>query len=139
MREQLKLLTSAFLRKKQDEMTKFSSETEGIKRDIAAEQEKHEHLTLQLHRTQGEIESAQKELERIRAHHEEMRAEYAQAQRVLNETERNLENANSVGGCLIDLLLLKEPKYSHYYHQIILELFRIFLRSKGTLISTQIY
>ncbi|VDK38481.1 unnamed protein product [Taenia asiatica] len=82
--------------KKQDEMTKVTSETEGIKRDITAEQEKHERLTLQLHRTQGDIENAKKELERLQASHEEMRKEYAQTQRILSETERNLENANSV-------------------------------------------
>lgn len=77
-------------------MTKVTSETEGIKRDITAEQEKHERLTLQLHRTQGDIASAKKELERLQASHEEMRKEYAQVQRILTETERNLENANSV-------------------------------------------
>ncbi|KAL5104888.1 Coiled-coil domain-containing protein 40 [Taenia crassiceps] len=82
--------------KKQDEMTKVTSETEGIKRDITAEQEKHERLTLQLHRTQGDIESAKKELERLQASHEEMRKEYAQTQRILSETERTLENANSI-------------------------------------------
>ncbi|KAM7536376.1 hypothetical protein Aperf_G00000087797 [Anoplocephala perfoliata] len=82
--------------KKQDEMTQVSAETEGLRRDISAEQEKHERLTLQLHRTQGDIEAAQKELDRLRRRHDEMRAEYAQTQRILSETERNLENANLI-------------------------------------------
>ncbi|VUZ42596.1 unnamed protein product, partial [Hymenolepis diminuta] len=77
-------------------MIQVSAETEGLKRDITKEQEKHERLTLQLHRTQGDIEAAQKELERLKTRHDEIRTEYAQTQRILEETKQNLENANVV-------------------------------------------
>ncbi|VDN97060.1 unnamed protein product [Rodentolepis nana] len=83
--------------KKQDELTLVNAETEGIKKDITKEQEKHERLTLQLHRTQGDIVASQRELERLKTRHDEIRAEYAQTQRIIEETERNLENANTVG------------------------------------------
>nr|CDS29578.1 coiled coil domain containing protein 40 [Hymenolepis microstoma] len=82
--------------KKQDELTLVNAETEGIKKDITKEQEKHERLTLQLHRTQGDIVASQKELERLKTRHDEIRTEYAQTQRIIEETERNLENANMV-------------------------------------------
>ncbi|VDD81990.1 unnamed protein product [Mesocestoides corti] len=82
--------------KKQEELTKVSSEIEGIKRDITLEQEAHERLTIQLHRTQGEIDALNKEHERLKTRHDELQKDYTQAQRIMDETDKNLDSANAV-------------------------------------------
>lgn len=89
-------MTRYFFSKKQEEMTIVSAETEGVKRNISSEQEAHERLTVQLHRTQGEVDSMNKELDQLRARHEELREEYVQTQRIMKETDISLDSANAV-------------------------------------------
>lgn len=77
-------------------MTLVTSETEGVKRDIAGKQEAHERLTVQVHKTQGEVDSMNKQLEQLNIQHEELREDFAHNERIMKETEKNLDHATAV-------------------------------------------
>uniref|UniRef100_A0A5K3F2D7 TEX12 protein n=1 Tax=Mesocestoides corti TaxID=53468 RepID=A0A5K3F2D7_MESCO len=107
--------------KKQEELTKVSSEIEGIKRDITLEQEAHERLTIQLHRTQGEIDALNKEHERLKTRHDELQKDYTQAQRIMDETDKNLDSANATQKSLdneMDLLQKRLEKELTKKHEL---------------------